>query len=213
MMKLIQTSIIRAVVSIIIGALLIKYKEEMVTWLTILVGVLFLISGLISCITYAVNKKHINDTIVYDANGNQLTGMKPAPPIVGIGSIILGGILMFIPHTFLTGIVYIFALILIIGAINQFAVLASINRNIGVNMIYWLLPTTVLLIGLIAIVKPTWIASAPFLMIGWTMVSYGIIECINCIKLVKVNKKFTENKVQSHMSNEIGEETEGSETK
>lgn len=40
-MQIIQSSLARALSAIIMGVLLIKYREETVTWLTIVIGILF----------------------------------------------------------------------------------------------------------------------------------------------------------------------------
>ena len=192
-MKTVQNSFIRSLCAIIIGVLLIRYREETVTWLTILIGVLFFLSGLISCITYFIDKKHQDDTVVLDANGRQISGFRPTFPIVGLGSMVLGAILALMPNVFMTGLVYILAAILILGAINQFVILATINRILRVGVIFWLLPCVVLAIGAIAIVAPRWIASAPLFVLGWTLVLYGVIECIDALKVMSVNRKYKQN--------------------
>ena len=160
-MKTVQNSFIRSLCAIIIGVLLIRYREETVTWLTILIGVLFFLSGLISCITYFIDKKHQDETVVLDANGRQISGFRPTFPIVGLGSMVLGAILALMPTVFMTGLVYILAAILILGVI--------------------------------AIVAPRWIASAPLFVLGWTLVLYGVIECIDAFKVMSVNKKYKQN--------------------
>ena len=192
-MKTVQNSFIRSLCAIIIGVLLIRYREETVTWLTILIGVLFFLSGLISCITYFIDKKPQHETVVLDANGRQISGFRPTFPIVGLGSMVLGAILALMPTVFMTGLVYILAAILILGAINQFVILATINRILRVGIIFWLLPCFVLAIGVIAIVAPRWIASAPLFVLGWTLVLYGVIECIDAFKVMSVNKKYKQN--------------------
>ena len=50
-MKVIHSSFFRAICAIIVGALLIQYREQTVTWITIAVGVLFFLSGVISVFT------------------------------------------------------------------------------------------------------------------------------------------------------------------
>lgn len=192
-MKTVQNSFIRSLCAIIIGVLLIRYREETVTWLTILIGVLFFLSGLISCITYFIDKKHQDETVVLDANGRQISGFRPTFPIVGLGSMVLGAILALMPTVFMTGLVYILAAILILGAINQFVILATINRILRVGVIFWLLPCVVLAIGVIAIAAPRWIASAPLFVLGWTLVLYGVIECIDAFKVMSVNRKYKQN--------------------
>lgn len=189
-MKTVQNTFIRALVSIIIGVLLIRYREETVRGLTILIGVLFLITGLISCITYLTDRKHRDDTVVLDANGRQISGFRPTFPIVGIGSMVLGAMLTLAPTAFTTGLTYIIAAMLILGAVNQFVALAAINRIIRVHVIFWLLPCVVLFIGGVAIVKPEWIAQAPIFILGWALALYGVIECINAFKLMSVNRKY-----------------------
>lgn len=189
-MKAIQAPFIRTLFSVIIGVLLIKYREETVTWMTILIGILFFLSGLISCVTYFVVRQHATDTVVYDSDGVQLSGRRPVFPIVGLGSMIFGAVLTFMPATFVVGLTYVLAAILILGAINQFATLAAIRQWVHVSFVFWLPPCVVLLIGGVAIVKPSWIASAPLLILGWTMVLYGVIECIGALKLAATNKKY-----------------------
>lgn len=187
-MKTLQSSLIRAIVALIVGVLLIKYREQTVTWITISIGVLFFLSGVISCATYFVSRRKAGDVVVTDASGKQVSGFHPQFPIVGLGSIILGAILALMPTTFVAGLMYIFAAILILGALNQFFNLAAAAKWARVGLFYWLLPSVVLLVGIVAIVRPSTIASAPLFFIGWCMLLYGLAECINVLKIYKAYK-------------------------
>ncbi|MDD6553109.1 MAG: DUF308 domain-containing protein [Prevotellaceae bacterium] len=191
-MKVIQSHIFRALVAIIAGVLLIEYKESMVTWITMAIGILFFVSGVISLITYYVNKNRAEktDAIVYDANGRQLTGMKPTFPVVGLGSAILGGLLALMPTTFINGLVYILAAILILGAVNQLANLVAARNYAKIGVFYWIMPVLILLVGIIALIRPGAVASAPLLIIGWCMLLYGIVECVNSIKMRRTKQMF-----------------------
>ena len=191
-MKVLQSSFFRAVCAVIVGVLLIKYSDDTVRWITILIGVLFFLSGVISCAAYFGAKRHADDVQVFDVNGNQVAGSRPVFPIVGLGSVILGIILALMPSTFVTGLMYIFAAILILGAINQFVSLASISRFCHVGLYFWIMPCLILLVGIIAVVKPSVIASAPLIVIGWCMLLYGVVECINTIKIMIARKKKAE---------------------
>jgi uncharacterized membrane protein HdeD (DUF308 family) len=44
--------------AIIIGALLIQYREQTVTWITIAIGVLFFLSGVFSLLSYMSAKRN-----------------------------------------------------------------------------------------------------------------------------------------------------------
>lgn len=181
-------SLVRSLCAIMMGLLLIEYREQMVTWLTIVIGILFLISGLVSCITYLMARKHANEPQLFDINGRQISGMKPTFPIVGIGSVLLGIILVVIPNTFISWLMYIMAAMLIFGAISQYVGLFSVSRFARVGLFYWLMPTLILLIAIVAIVKPSLVATAPLLLIGWCMMVYGVVEAINAIKIQRVRR-------------------------
>lgn len=183
-----KSSLIRALCAIIMGALLIAYREQTITWLTMALGVLFLISGAVSCASYIASRRRKDEPQLFDAEGRQISGTKPSFPIVGIGSIVLGIILVAIPNTFVAWLMYILAAVLILGALGQFVSLTSATRYASVGIFFWVLPTLILLIALIALVKPSAVASAPLLVIGWCMVVYGVTETINAIKIFKLRK-------------------------
>lgn len=187
-MRIFHSSLLRAFTAIVIGALLLKYREDTVTWITILIGVLFLLSGIISVVTYYSALKRSSDLEVYDAQGNRIAGGTPTFPLVGAGSVILGLILALTPHMFINTLMYILAAMLILGAINQYASLAAVNRYERIAWGYWICPSLVLLAGAITILRPMWVASAPLVVIGVFMMLYGIIECVNAWKIHTVRK-------------------------
>lgn len=189
-MKILQSTIFRAISAIVVGALLIKYREATVTWLTIAIGVLFFLSGLISCIVYFSAKRKSDSVQVYDAQGNPITRSVPTFPIVGIGSMVLGGMLALAPTLFIHGLMYILAAILILGALNQFFVLASATKYARIGFVWWLFPAVILLIGLMAIIKPDLIATAPLFVIGWCMIVYGVVDLIDAIKVNQCRKAY-----------------------
>lgn len=190
-MKVLQSSIFRALCAIAVGALLVKYREQTVTWITIVIGVVFFISGLISCIAYFSAKRKSNDEDydIYDAQGHLIAQSKPAFPIVGLGSLILGAILALLPTTFVNGLTYMLAAILILGAVNQFFNLTIATRFAHIGIVWWIVPGLVLLLGIIALIKPSVIASAPLLVIGWCMMVYGVVEIINNVKIHQCRRR------------------------
>ena len=130
-MQIIQSSLARALSAIIMGVLLIKYREETVTWLTIVIGILFFLSGVISCVAYFVARRRDNDVQLFDADGRQLSGFKPSFPLTGLGSIVLGLILALMPGAFISWLMFILAAILILGAIGiaALALLGVMDRE------------------------------------------------------------------------------------
>ena len=187
-MRILQSALFRALCAIVIGVLLIRYREQTMTWITITIGVLFFLSGIISLTTYFVFRKNTLDVEIYDANGKQIAGQRPAFPLVSVGSVILGLILALMPNTFVGWLMFILAFILILGAINQFAVLLMAKRFARVSPLLWIFPSVILLVALVALLYPSAIASAPLFILGWCMLIYGVSECVNQLKLRRARK-------------------------
>lgn len=187
-MKVFQSSLLRALCAIVVGALLVKFREQTVTWMTIAIGVLFFVSGVFSCVAYFVARGKKDDVQVFDADGRQLTGLKPSFPIVGLGSLILGLILALMPSSFVASLMYILAAILILGAVSQFMSLIAASRVARIGFYFWIMPALTLLIGLVAVISPSSIASAPLFVIGWAMVVYGVVELVNTIKIHQLRR-------------------------
>ena len=185
-MKVIHSSIFRAVCAIIVGVLLIQYREQTVTWITVAIGVLFFLSGVISLASYWAAKRNaekMQGQILSDSNGKPIMGMMPKFPLVSVGSLILGLLLALMPQVFIAWLMFILAFILILGALTQFVNLASAAKMGRVGILFWLFPSVLLLLGLLAIIKPSAIASAPLLIIGWGMLIYGVVEFLNAFKI------------------------------
>jgi len=209
-MKLITYSVFRALCAIAVGALLVKYREEMVEWMTIAIGALFLLSGL-AAIIMSVSKK---EAIAPVASGEENSSTTVAPyddasaiqggtstttykragwgwgSFVGLGSMILGLILVLMPKTFVEFLVYIISAFLIIGAIQQFVTLGGARKHGTVGFAFWIMPLLLLIVGCIALFKPTVFASAPLYFIGWFLICYGVVECINALKARSNRKKY-----------------------
>lgn len=185
-MKVIHSSIFRAVCAIIVGVLLIQYREQTVTWITVAIGVLFFLSGVISLASYWAAKRNaekMQGQILSDSTGKPIMGMMPKFPLVSVGSLILGLLLALMPQVFIAWLMFILAFIQILGALTQFVNLASAAKMGRVGILFWLFPSVLLLLGLLTIIKPSAIASAPLLIIGWGMLIYGVVELLNAFKI------------------------------
>jgi uncharacterized membrane protein HdeD (DUF308 family) len=189
-MRILQSSVFRAICAIIIGALLIKFPDNTVKGITVAIGVLFLISGLISCVTYFWAKRNVSEYKIYDAEGKLVAGEKPTFPIVGIGSAILGLILSLSPTAFVSALMYIIGAILILGAINQYMSLIGGRRYGRISLWYWIMPTLILLTGLYVMLKPMAPLNTAMLILGWCTLVYGVVELINALKFYRDKKSW-----------------------
>lgn len=184
-MKIIQSSVFRALCAIVIGGLLVKFPDNTVTGITVAIGVLFLLSGVLSCLSYIQARRNVSEYKIYDAEGNLIAGDKPTFPIVGIGSIILGLILSLTPSSFVTALMYVIGIMLVLGAINQYMALLTGRRYGRVSIWYWIMPTLILLAGLYVMLKPMAPLTTAMVILGWCTLVYGVVELINAIKLYR----------------------------
>ena len=193
-MKVLQISAIRAIIVLVTGFLLVRYREETMTWMTITVGILFLLSGLVSCIAYYFEKEKVAKKTAkaeqQEAQQEEENLKSPSFPIAGVGSIALGIILAVMPNTFITWVVYILAALLILGAVNQFMNLARSRQYARVPVYMWLFPTVILVVAILLISKPMEAAALPLLVIGWTFMYYGVLEFALIIRMYLVRRAF-----------------------
>lgn len=185
-MKYLSSYVFRAICAIIIGVLLIKSPDNTLRGLTLLTGFLFLISGIITCSTYI--------GIIKVGGVKAVTGevRRPIFPVAGVGCLLFGAVMVFDPDFFVKFLMYIFGTILVIGAINEFIVLSRLFRSVRLSSLFWILPSIILVSGLVVLFKPMASAELPFVISGWCLLLYGITEIINAIKVYTVNKHMKE---------------------
>ena len=175
-MKILQSSVFRAISALAIGILLIKYPDNTVTWITVAIGCLFLVSGIISLVVYYHATRQVSEYKITDAEGNIVASdQKPTFPIVGVGSLILG----------------LLGFILVLGAINQYMNLLNARHFGRVGFGYWIFPSLILLTGLYVIIKPMVPAEMAMLVLGWCSLLYGVTELINSLKIHSEKRKAT----------------------
>ena len=204
LMRIIQSSIFRALLSIVFGYLLVMYRNELLHWTTIAFGCLFFLSGLISVIAYYVEKRramNIADRLqaMSEMRGDEMEtpaeddikrSLLPTFPIVGLGSMILGVILAIMPTTFVHGMMYVVSGLLVLGALNMISNLIMAHKFASIGVGFWVMPILLLTLGVAMIVKPDLFAAMPFRILGWALIVYGVIECINAIKISQCHKQY-----------------------
>ena len=182
-MKILRSAVFRAICAIVTGILLINNPDSTVRGITIAIGVMFLVSGVISCATYLNARKNSAGAEIYDADGRLIASPRPPFPLVGIGSILLGLILAVIPDTFVKSLMYVLGALIILGAINQFIALAGARRVFRVPAWFWVCPSVILITGIFVMVKPMDSATVPLLILGWCLLFYGVTDCVNAVKI------------------------------
>ena len=195
-MKVLQISAVRAIIVLVTGFLLVKYREDTMTWMTITVGVLFLISGLVACMVYYFEKEKVAKktakAALQEGQQEEEDLKSPSFPIAGMGSIVLGIILAVMPNTFTTWMVYILSALLILGAVNQFMNLARSRQYARVPVYMWVFPTISMVVAILLISRPIETDALFFTLkvIGWAFMYYGVLEFVLIIRMYLVRKAY-----------------------
>ncbi len=179
-MNIIRNSILRALAALIVGALLIKYPDHTLSGLTIAIGILFLVAGIVSLVTWLYERRREPVFTAYDAGTGQTTivDSRSVFPVVGLGSLVLGAILALMPETFIRLQMYLVAGLLILAALNLYMNLVAARTYGRVGFGYWLLPTVILLAGIVVMLKPMESAALPIIILGWSLLLLGVTEII-----------------------------------
>lgn len=208
-MKIIGSSLFRAICAVIIGIMLLRTPDSTVTWITVAIGALFFISGAISCLDYLSKLRQSRTEKTIDANGKEVSRARPFLPIVGVGSMILGAILALTPTAFISSLMYVLAAVIIVGALSQMYALVSARKYGALSAGYWVLPILLLLAGIFTLAKPMAVASTPLVIIGVCLIVYGVTECINSFSIYRQRKNFKNLPFDEGEYVEFTEEKEG----
>lgn len=174
-MKSMNYSLLRAICAFVIGLVLVLWPDTAVNYLVITIGVLFLIPGIISIIGYFATKSE--------------DGIPKRFPIEGVGSLLFGLWLVVMPGFFTDILMFILGFILVLGGVQQIASLVTARRWMRVPMAFYIVPTLILIAGLVALFNPTGAINTAFMIIGVSSLVYAISELVNWFKFSRRRPK------------------------
>lgn len=188
------SSIFRAICIIMIGVLLLKdiqnftqYSQNRLAWYIVSVGILLLLSGIIALIAYRHAKKHTGEYTFIQKQGGKV--YLPYPfPVAGVFCVILGLVLVIAPLTFFNALRYVLAFTMILWAGDQLRSLSEARHFGYINILFWIAPPLILLIGISVILKPMKNVGLPLLILGWCSLFCGVTEIVNAIKINTILK-------------------------
>lgn len=174
-MKAMNYSLIRTVCALVIGLVLVLWPDAAVNYLIITIGVLFLIPGVITIIGYFVAKP--------------APGVSHRFPIEGVGSLLFGLWLVAMPGFFADILMFLLGFILVMGGVQQIASLSMARRWMVVPMAFYVVPSLILIAGIVALFNPTGARNTALLIIGISSLFYAVSELINWFKFSRRRPK------------------------
>ena len=167
-----NTSIIRGVFAIVLGLVLIIWPEATITYLVMTIGILFILPGAISAISYFSRPK-------------DEFGEKPMFPVEAAGSILLGAWLVIMPEFFVNILMYVLGAILVVAGSHQLISLITVRKWAPVPFGFYLMPTLTFVAGIMILAYPFGAAANTFVIFGIASLYYGCCELINWHKFQK----------------------------
>ncbi|MCP9611839.1 HdeD family acid-resistance protein [Coprobacter tertius] len=165
-----QWTLVRSLFAIILGIIAIKWPQEVLNYIVIIIGAMFIIMGGFALINYLARRK------------KGVSAKIPYIPIESIGSILLGLCLAFMPTVFIGFLMYVLGFLLLLAGILQIFSLASVQRNVPVGIIFYVFPILVLIAGVIILFNPFDSMNSVLIFFGISSIVYGVIDIVNYFK-------------------------------
>jgi len=199
-MKLLRISIIRAIAALVVGVLLLKYDAAVLKGLTIALGVMFLIAGVVSLVGWVNARRKSVDFRVYD-NGDESAAAEssqPMFPIAGLGSLLLGLILALTrSDDYLEWAMYLVGGVLILAALNMLMNLNAARKMEPVAGWMWIVPLLLIVASVVAMLKGLVPATTCTLILGITALVYAISELYYSFVFSRIKSRYE--KTQAHL--------------
>ena len=174
-MKKLNYSFIRIIFALIIGLILVLWPDAAIEYIILTRGVLFIASGLITLLSYLA--------------GQRKKGGLRSFPVDGVGAFLLGLMLVIMPNFFANVFTFILGFILLLGGIQQIASLTSARRWIRVPLGFYVVPSLILLAGILSLFNPIGVRETALMIIGVACIVYAVSELINWFKFTRYRNK------------------------
>lgn len=157
----------RGILSIVLGLALVMWPHAALRYIVIFLGILLVVSGAISLLSYFNHKQ----------KAGSAAGKMPIGPIL---SIIVGTILLIFPAFFVSIIMYVLGAFLVFAGVAQIILLSHTKRQgEALPFSYYIMPIVILIAGIVVLLNPFASATGLLIFFGIMVIIYGIIELFN----------------------------------
>ena len=185
--------IFRSLCALLVGFLLVSQTDKMPTLLVQIIGGLFIISGVLAFIGYFNTRRQLHKaSLLTTDDGKAFDGssrLLPMFPVVGVGSLALGVLLLVWPSLFVNILMYVLGgLLMLIGG-TQIAALFRYSKISSPSWASFVIPVAIIAAGIFVILKPQKAASLPFTILGIAYIAYGVSEFFIGIRLYRLRRR------------------------
>lgn len=195
MKTLLRFSVIRALGAVVIGILLLKYSEAVLKGLVIVLGVMFLIAGVLSLIGWVNSRRKKPELKAFDS-GDAVEEETDAPhqsvfPIAGLGSLLLGCILsMTQTDNYLDWAMYLVGGVLVLGALNTMMNIVAARKMEPVGVWMWLFPLAIVAASVFAMIRGLVPPEMTTTILGVTALVYAVVELVYSVVFYQISRRY-----------------------
>lgn len=180
-----KNAVWRSVFSVLLGLVLVIWPKAGLIYIIMLVGLIFLTTGLVSFIvSYRNREKRPGGLVSFS----------------GIGSLVLGLLLLGFPSSFSAIFMIFLGCMLVVAAIGQFVSLAAARHFGYVSPVSYLFPVLILAAGIIVLFNPFDSDESIFILFGITAIFYGVTDLLNQYSIRKLRKASEEKEKMQRMN-------------
>ena len=173
-------AILRAVIALVIGFLLALNPKTATCIIVVLIGILFLLFGIVSVI---YNIKAVK-SIERFSEDRQLQF-----PITSVGCILFGLVLSLMPSAFLKISMFILGAFLVLAGAFQIVSFRLCSKNVHTPMPFYVISALVMLAGIFIFINPIESASLPAIVLGTSFIVYGVMQTVLSVQTMISNKR------------------------
>ena len=157
-------AVMSSICALIVGLLLILWPDVAVNYLVITIGVLFLLPGIYGLFSYFAQAKK-----------RERANLHVSFPVIALGSV---SILM-----------YVLGVLLVLGGLNQILNFVSVRKYMPVPLGVYIVPTLVLIAGIVVLMNPFQAATVPFIVLGVSSMVYALSDLF---RLIRYRRKYAQ---------------------
>lgn len=166
-------AILRALIALVIGFLLAFNPEEATKIIVILIGVLFLLIGIVSVV---YNVKAVRSV---SAAGQAISTQYP---LTSVGCILFGLVLALMPAAFIKVSMFILGAFLVLAGAFQIVNFRLCSKTVKTPTAFYVVSAIVMLAGIFIFVNPIESAALPVIVLGTSFLVYGVMEAVLSIQ-------------------------------
>ena len=178
-MNTLRNKVIRALCLLLTGILLVCVSEQAPRWITIFIGVLLSVSGLVSLLSLARKDIGSREKVLY--------------PVLGVVTLALGLFMVLRPTLFNTLLLYLLAgLLILVGLLQAYTRIRMQRMGITINWATYLVPVLTIAAGIYVFLYPSEASSIPCIILGAAYILHSAMELWSALDLHRWQKEHKE---------------------